>query len=579
MNSSWSDAKLDQYRQTGDVDVDQLVESVLPESGNESIGRLGYNDMLVLADQLIKTPGLALVKQSKLANRLRQKPAALVDYFDPMPAPDWVDPAKIQLGAKLWQQNTLPTLIVLYSASLPACYLIKNGIPALYQTDKLRKVDYIFQRIYETGLMLADTMDPGGISVIKDVNVDENELLLQALQNLDSEGNWQQHGRLCQRENSESGIPLEQQDVQNEIDRLAEKSTRYLWGKGYLAAKKVRFLHASMRYMLNSPQRCCPFGHVDNPKTLAESLSHRDQAWDTKALGVPINQEDLAYTLLTFGYLIPRGLAKWGIPISLEEKEAFLHLWKVIGYVMGVEPELMTDNWQEAKQLYEQIERRQAGYSEEGVMLTDTLMKFLANYLPHVPGFSNRLSTVLMINQLGMESASCIIPESEINAINRWWRRAFYWVAGKLCRVFFGLRTRIFKRFKYLGGMTFGRLHEVGHHLIESWRGAYIRQPFFVPKDSTTWVKTPGFNAKHEENLKNWRREIFFAVAICLALLIVSIFSFVAAFPLWLLVGKSAFVKLIIAALIGWVCSMLLMNTWLPVIFRKRPEIRSQSLS
>lgn len=579
MNNRWSDAKLDQYRQTGDVDVDQLVESVLPESGGESVGRLGYNDMLVLADQLIKSPELALVKQSKLASRLRQKPADLVDYFDPMPAPDWVDPAKIQLGAQLWQQNTLPTLIVLYSASLPACYLIKNGIPALYQTDKLRKVDYIFQRIYETGLMLADTMDPGGINVINDADVDDNELLLQALQNLDGEGHWQQQGRVCQRSSSESAKPLDQQDVRHEMDRLAEKSTRYLWGKGYLAAKKVRFLHASMRFMLNSPQRHCPFGHADNPKTLAESLSQRDHAWDSKTLGVPINQEDLAYTLLTFGYLIPRGLAKWGIPVSLEQKEAFLHLWKVIGYIMGVESELMTDDWQQAEQLYEQIKQRQAGYSEEGIVLTDTLMKFLADYLPHVPGFADRLSTVLMINQLGLESASHIIPESEISATNRWWRRAFYWVAGKICRVFFALRTRIFNRFKYLGGMTFGRLHEVGHHLIESWRGAYLRKPFFVPKDSTTWIKTPGFNAEHADNLKKWRREIFFAVAICLVVLIVSIFSFAAAFPLWLLVGKSAFVNLIIAALIGWFSSMLLMNTWLPVIFRRRPEIESQNLS
>ncbi len=573
MDMHWNDDALEQYRQTGDTDVDQLVDSVLPESGSESVGRLGYNEMLVLADQLIKTPELAFVKQSKFAARLSEKPANLVDYFDPMPAPDWVDPAKIKLAARLWQENTLPTLIVLYSASLPACYLVKNGIPALYQTDKLRKVDYIFQRIYETGLMLADTMDPGGINIIEDIDFDDDKLLEQALKNLDSEGNWQQQGRLCHRESNGTGVTLAQQDVQSEIDRLSAQSKRYIWGKGYLAAKKVRFLHASMRFMLNSPHRCCPFGHAENPKSLAETLSQREQAWDSQKLGVPINQEDLAYTLLTFGYLIPRGLAKWGIPVSLEEKEAFLHLWKVIGYIMGIEPALMTDEWNEAELLFEKIKQRQAGYSEDGVALTDTLMKFLADYLPHVPGFSDRLSTVLMINQLGLESASYIIPEAEINATNRWWRRAFYWVAGKICRLFFRLRSRIFKRFTHLGGMTFGRLHEVGHHLIESWRGAYLRKPFFVPKDSTTWIRTPGFNAEHAKKLKNWRRELFFAVAACLVLLIVAVFSFAAAFPLWLFMGKSMFLNLIVVALTTWISSMLLMNAWLPVIFRKRPQI------
>ena len=573
MDIHWSDEALEEYRQTGDTDVDQLVDSVLPESGSESVGRLGYNEMLVLADQLIKTPELAFVKQSKLAARLREKPANLVDYFDPMPAPGWVDPAKIKLAAGLWQENTLPTLIVLYSASLPACYLVKNGIPALYQTDKLRKVDYIFQRIYETGLMLADTMDPGGINIIEDINYDDDKLLEQALKNLDREGNWQQQGRLCHRESSHAGVALKQQDVQAEVDRLSAQSKRYIWGKGYLAAKKVRFLHASMRFMLNSPHRCCPFGHADNPKSLAETLSHRDQAWDSQKLGVPINQEDLAYTLLTFGYLIPRGLDKWGIPVSLEEKEAFLHLWKVIGYIMGIESALLTDKWNEAELLFEKIKQRQTGYSKDGVALTNTLMKFLADYLPHVPGFSDRLSTVLIINQLGLESASCIIPEAEISATNRWWRRVFYWIAGKICRLFFSLRTRIFKRFSHLGGMTFGRLHEVGHHLIESWRGAYLRKPFFVPKNSTTWIRTPGFNAEHAEKLKNWRRKLFFAVAVCLVLLIVAVFSFAAAFPLWLFMGKSMFLNLIALALTTWISSMLLMNTWLPVIFRKRPKI------
>ena len=575
MNKHWSDEALEQYRQFGDLEVDQLVEAVLPKDGSQSVGRLGYNDMLMLADQLMKTPELAFVKQSKLVKQLNEKPESLKDYFDPMIAPDWVDADKIELGAQLWRDNTLVMLAVLYSASLPACYLMKNGIPALYQTGKLKKAEYIFQRIYETGLMLADTMDPDGIKIIEDIDFDHDKLLAQALQNLDKDGQWQQQGRVCQRGSSAEGVHLEQHEVQAEVKRLTGKPKRYLWGKGYLAAKKVRFLHASMRFMLNSPHRFCPFGHAEDPKTLAEALSNREHVWDSEQLGVPINQEDLAYTLLTFGYLIPRGIEKCGIPITHEGKEAFLHLWKTIGYIMGVNPELLTDNWEEAEYLFEKIKQQQAGHSKDAVVLTETLMKFLADYLPHFPGFANRLSTALMINQLGLEDASLIISEAEIKETNRWWRKIFYAISGKTCRLFFHLRTRIFQRFKFLGGLTFGRLHEVSHHLIESWRGSYVREPFFVPKDATTWVRKPGFNAEHAKKLKNWRRELFFAVAFCLVLLVVAVFSIAAAFPLWLIISKSAFVKCLLLSGVTWASSMLLMNAWLPVIFKRRPELKS----
>ena len=43
--------------------------------------------------------------------------------------------------------------------------------------------------------------------------------------------------------------------------RLNEGTKRYLWGKGYITAKKVRFLHASMRYMLLNPSAVSPPAH------------------------------------------------------------------------------------------------------------------------------------------------------------------------------------------------------------------------------------------------------------------------------------------------------------------------------
>ena len=158
-HSKWQNLDLDTYRQLADPEADRLAESILPKQGSEPIGRLGYNAMLMLADKLGDDPELAMIADSRLSKQLNKMPKELVNYFEPMEAPDWVDEEKLKLGAQLWQDNTLITLLALYAASLPACYLMKNGIPALYKTEKLREHQYIFQRIYETGLMLAATMD------------------------------------------------------------------------------------------------------------------------------------------------------------------------------------------------------------------------------------------------------------------------------------------------------------------------------------------------------------------------------------------------------------------------------------
>ena len=53
---------------------------------------------------------------------------------------------------------------------------------------------------------------------------------------------------------------------------------------------------------------------------------------------------DLAFVLLTFGYLIPKGMETWGRKLPRAEKAAFLHLWRVVGHVMGIRDDLMTDD-------------------------------------------------------------------------------------------------------------------------------------------------------------------------------------------------------------------------------------------
>ncbi|MBI4664103.1 MAG: DUF2236 domain-containing protein [Verrucomicrobia bacterium] len=153
---------------------------------------------------------------------------------------------------------------------------------------------------------------------------------------------------------------------------------RALWGPGFLAAVKVRYFHALMRYYVNSKPGPAPSTHES-----------------------PINQEDLAYTLLTFGYVIPLGLTKLGAILSREEKEAFLHFWRLIGYLMGISEDLLPEDWDQAKELYEIIKSRQQAPSWQGVKLTRALCQFIEDLLPAWLPFRSAIAPVLIRDQMG----------------------------------------------------------------------------------------------------------------------------------------------------------------------------------
>ncbi len=569
MGITWTEAQLSEFRMQGDREVDQLVAALLPKKNGNGVR--GYNHALLVIDQLMETPELTWVRESRLARCLREVPEELLGYFDPMPAPEWVDVDKLKLGSRLWRDNTIASLAVLYSASLPSCYLMKRGIPALYRSEKLREQRYIFQRIYETGRMLEAVMDPGGIQVLEDKVLDEDELLCQALRNLEPMADWRQSGRGC-RKSSESDALLDVERVTAEVDRLRQGSQRYLWGKGYLCAKKVRFLHATMRFMLVQPDQRHPLSGETRPLTLTEALSCDESPWNFEDFGYPINQEDMAYTLLTFGMIIPRGLSHWGVQIDQDEKEAFLHLWKVVGHVMGIDSTLLTDQWEEAEQQFSMIQARQAGHSHAGEVLTEALTGFLGDYLPEFPGMSRYLSVAMICSQIGPQHARMIVPEKTLKETFRFWRRPVYSIAGVLTRGFFRLKHLYLKHFTHLGGMTVNRLHEAAEHIIDSWRSAYQRRPFFVPQNATTWVRRPEVDAAYIADLKNWRRRLFSTLGIAMVLLMAAFFSLPGTLVLWLASGQTGAIVALGVAGAAWLASMGLMHGRLQKIFDQRPE-------
>jgi len=100
------------------------------------------------------------------------------------------------------------------------------------------------------------------------------------------------------------------------------------------------------------------------------------------SLGIPINQEDLAGTLLTFSFLAIDGLRKLGANISSEAADAYFDAWCGVGKLLGVLPEMIPGNLEEAAELKEIISRRQFAPSDEGREMTRALIDMLEKNSP-----------------------------------------------------------------------------------------------------------------------------------------------------------------------------------------------------
>ena len=142
-------------------------------------------------------------------------------------------------------------------------------------------------------------------------------------------------------------------------------------GRGIVTIQKVRLIHASIRYYLKN---------------------QKHSTWDVSYFGEPINQEDLAGTLMSFGPVILSGLKQLGVDLSKEEKEAYMHAWKVVGYLMGIQPIFLPDTFEEGFDLASKILNHQAAKSEAGIALTNSCIQFVNHIVPgdnfnELPGF------------------------------------------------------------------------------------------------------------------------------------------------------------------------------------------------
>jgi hypothetical protein len=101
---------------------------------------------------------------------------------------------------------------------------------------------------------------------------------------------------------------------------------------GWQITLKVRLIHAQVRRMIL-----------------------RSAAWNEGAWGAPVNQHDMAGTTLLFSIAIMDGLRKLGVRIDADEGERYIHLWRWVGHVIGVDSALLPASSADATRLADLI--------------------------------------------------------------------------------------------------------------------------------------------------------------------------------------------------------------------------------
>jgi hypothetical protein len=165
-------------------------------------------------------------------------------------------------------------------------------------------------------------------------------------------------------------------------------------GKGRRAIQRVRLMHAAVRHLIKARNELTP------------GMWHPD--W-----GTPINQEDLVGTRMSFSYVFSEPMRRLGVRVPAEDVEAYLHLWNVIGHLLGVRDELLVHDIADATALVDTIRRRQFEASPEGQEMTRALLGLMDELTP-VRRLDGTIPPLIR-HLIGDETADLLlIPKSDL---------------------------------------------------------------------------------------------------------------------------------------------------------------------
>jgi len=131
---------------------------------------------------------------------------------------------------------------------------------------------------------------------------------------------------------------------------------------------------------LQSPQALRPYAegwrltvHV----RLMHALVNAEYAdrWDSERWGLPINQTDLASTLGLFDGVPLLGCRLLGARFTRQESDDYMHLWRYVGHLLGVDPDFLVDREHDRHVINYHMLRAQGELTEAGPQLARAVVE------------------------------------------------------------------------------------------------------------------------------------------------------------------------------------------------------------
>jgi hypothetical protein len=374
-----TDTELDQMQWTADAHADEAVAAILGEwtAPAETADRLariellngvirGWQDNAGIAGWQ-PAPGLA----ADIAEPLRK----YVTAAQPLPA--WADRERIARAETLFTDYGALSVTILFCASLPECYVVPDLAAVLHATGQLE--ERAEHRIRTTGAMIFPVMMRGGLTAPE--------------------------------------------------------------GGGIAQILKVRLIHSMVRNLIlrGSPEAAVA-RHRSTNGTAGECIAPlagvragdsmqcalHVHGWDLAACALPNNQEELAYTLLTFSYIFLRSMRRLGIACTTQQEEDYLHAWNVAGHFLGIRRELMVDTMAQAGELFARMQARgraeyarRTGAEDPRPALGGALMDAMKSVIP--PGVFKAFPVLLARRLMEPESAADLGLDGRVSAQSKFW--------------------------------------------------------------------------------------------------------------------------------------------------------------
>lgn len=114
--------------------------------------------------------------------------------------------------------------------------------------------------------------------------------------------------------------------------------------------------------------------HVRVMHALVNDTFGKGGRWDEAQWGRPINQSDQAATLGLFSGTLLLGVRALGVPVSRADSRAVMHLWRYIGWLMGVDEEWLFDTEREQHAFSYHVLLSQGELTQAGRDLTHSIV-------------------------------------------------------------------------------------------------------------------------------------------------------------------------------------------------------------